>query len=178
MTLFILSLIFAIPLAILANLVTPWFQRTLDSFSVNRSTKRAAVEVEEYREIAKMAADKTRYYTFLLTSILRIALWIAAMGLFDTLAQAIVGGIKLLDIPPLPVNGQMPPGYVPNMAIQLYIPVAFFMVANAISLVTAIAVINISRRALRTTDRLKHIDSYEREMLERHAELRSNSDAE
>ena len=79
-TSFWLGLAAAIPLSILANLLTPRIQRALARRSEARAARRAAQIQAELEEIERLTKEPGRLQTFLLESVLLITLLTSAVG--------------------------------------------------------------------------------------------------
>jgi hypothetical protein len=72
----------AIPLAIVANLLTPFFFKLLSYFSTNVKSRRQAIETEERRKAAEYTRDKAAYSSFQFSQVTQFAVIAALSGLF------------------------------------------------------------------------------------------------
>lgn len=75
-----IGLAFAVPFSVLANVLTPWFEKQRAKRSSTRATRRAKGLRAELQELSELAGDPARHQVYLLENILAITLLTSALG--------------------------------------------------------------------------------------------------
>jgi hypothetical protein len=81
-----IGLAFAVPFSVLANVLTPWFEKQRAKRSSTRAIKRADGLRAELQELSELAGNPARHQVYLLENILGITLLTSVLGVFAGLA--------------------------------------------------------------------------------------------
>lgn len=152
MTTFLLSLLLSIPVGIVANALSPWFQRRLDKSSRRAALKRNAVLDEEASGFVK---DRTEMWSYLLSSLIRVAFTLSVTGLIS---------ITLLVLPQLLVFGSFALGKPDEdesliaTILETFLPLSYLL-GIFVALVGLLVIMNISRRSLAVVTRVRELRS-------------------
>jgi hypothetical protein len=131
-----LSLLLAIPLSILANIVTPFVQRWLDKFNEKRVLERTKGLQKEYEQVKHFAEDRSEFKEYLLWVVIRTTLVGSLVGIFSQALNA-VGNI-------------------------LYVGGILYAISQVIGIIGSIMVINLCSDALKIYSKVQRFDEYQK----------------
>ncbi len=92
-TAFWIGLGLAIPLSILANLLTPWFQRRLAVRNERYAEKRREAQEVEAELVTRLRENPTLYVSYLHLGTLKIIFYLAAMVVVSNIPFFVTGAI-------------------------------------------------------------------------------------
>ncbi|WP_123940227.1 MULTISPECIES: hypothetical protein [unclassified Frondihabitans] len=142
-TLFVLGLIAAIPLSVGGNLLQPRVEQALALRSSRRSAERVTRVTGEVTAAERMHEDRRLLLEYLIAQGLRATLYGSVGGIVTAAFFAIQQGASVIDsfrISPL-ING-------------------FGLVGQVVGIVTAVLIISVCLRALRTLSNVQNYDAY------------------
>lgn len=140
---FWVGLAVSIPLSILANILTPRFQRALDARSQQRAVRRTNELRRELDRVRGLAADTAAFHSYLLWIVLRTTLVGSLV--------AIIAGLAFM----LPTLARATGGMMQSTMFDIG-----YAVGQGITLFGSLTIVNMCREGLRTYYRVKDLDSF------------------
>jgi hypothetical protein len=136
MEIFVTSVLIAIPISIVANLLTDPVQRKLDKRLKQQSARREANQAKFRIVVEELAADKAAFSNYLMVQVLRTTFFTALLGLFSGLAFAAGQLIVVTEVDEQAGN-------------------AFFVLGQALALMGSLLVLTVVRAALQTASAVR-----------------------
>lgn len=145
-----ISLILAIPLAIIANLITPLVSDRISNYSEKNAIERISSLKEEYNEVKYYHENKTELTLYLNHAIIQMTV----IGAFTTIASALLFFIQGIAKKIFPNRSNIPKisGFSVFFSIMLIVPVLIFTIGN---------------KAIKTYNNVKNYEKYEKVILEK-----------
>jgi len=138
---FWIGLALAVPLAILANLLTPRIQSKLESWTGRRSDRRRRAIEQDHRQAELFSANPGELAAYQLSQLLWIAFFTALFGLVS-------GGLTVAGQVVVTSNTTFDIG-----RHSIDVGIALFVVATSVGLIGTLIVLNLAREALKFTSR-------------------------
>lgn len=92
------SVVIAIPIAIVANLLTPWFSRQFEKVNARYANQQIKYRHDEDIAIAELKNDKSKLYVFLLLTLLKITIIYAFANIISQSIITLTATIDLGDL--------------------------------------------------------------------------------
>ena len=144
---FWIGVLLSIPIGIATSLITPWIQRKIDEQDKRRSLAATGRVVQEYERIRAFRADPHEFTQYLVQVVIRTTFTGAFVAVFAGLMVA-------LGQATIPLRSAFNVDYVD------FVRTAIFILAQFVSLLGSLLIINICRPALRAWTKLKNFDEY------------------
>jgi hypothetical protein len=150
---FVLGLVFAIPLSVVANLATPRVQARLAGRSSSRATKQRKALTQELKRLQRFVDEPDRFHRYMLATFLRITL----IGLLATaLSNGLFGATNVIK----GVNA-----YLFSIgAYNYYLSDVLNILGFTVSILAACIVVPLCLSALKTNSRINDFPQYRIEL--------------
>ena len=145
-TTLIVGTLLAIPIAILANILTPRIQKLLDGFSKNRALARSKRVEQEYQQVKgfrESGGDFLQHLAGVMIKAFYITIFITVMGNLSLSIPALCTALDLNDM-------EMRPFFT-----------TMVIIAQLLLVFGGVLVLNLCSAALRTFYRVTHFEAYE-----------------
>jgi hypothetical protein len=143
---FWIGILLSIPIGIATSLITPWIQRKIDEQDKRRSLAATGRLVQEYERIRAFRSDPHEFTQYLVQVVIRTTFTGALVAVFAGLMVAL---------------GQATIPLRRSIAFDVdFVRTAIFILAQFVSLLGSLLIINICRPALRAWTKLKNFDEY------------------
>ena len=152
---FLIATALAVPLAISANLVTPFFQRRLDSRSKKSALRRRRQDIADFTRIQAYVENPELYFSSLIEAGLKATLYSAVVSILAGAVFALSQGFRLVE------RAYQPKSYDDWLATLYELaPTAFSTLAIVLGMIGSLLIIGIVRPALRDALRFKNFEQY------------------